>query len=424
LIAGDLKGFKSNTDGTVNILTNTDLYLKVRPNKTTDITNYLKPLGFEPVATLVQDQANVLFRYVQAFLNQSDEERREQLFYPAAANQAELRISIEAIPGVVENSVRFYNDGRMSLKLDKQTFFTILDPVITRGLSSKVTQLVLIPDVNDDGSDDVRITYQNGEQQLLYVVPNPKIVTELQLLPQLADYTVTAVNVDQLLFTNNLDNSRRLVWNTTNLVVDEDTPASAIESSDGSVVFTLDSGRQLLTQPAMQDDEEFTAAMQTLFNATVTPQFGVAGNISAEISETQFVIVRPATISSVINLADTTALGLTDIGNTLRWVFRDEFGVKRQQLVYPAAYQPVELSRFLINADTESVTFENNGQVIVDTGEFTFTGVFDMNVQQASIDPSDGIQFTRVDDVNQDGMLDYQVIYADGLAQYIYTVSE
>ncbi len=425
LIAGDLRGFKSHTDGTVDILSNTDLYLKVRPSKTTDITDYLKPLGFEPVSTLVSGQLNALFRYVQAFLNQSNEERRQQVFYPAAANQAELSVAIEAIPGVVENSVRFYNDGRMSLKLDKQTFFTILDPAITQGLVSKVTQLVLIPDANNDGSDDVRITYQNGEEQVLYVVPTPEIVSELQLLPELANDTVTAFSASRMLFTNNIDNSRRLVWNTANLVVDEDTPTSMQENSDGSVVFTVNSGRQLLTQPAIQNDVEFNAAMQTLFNAqSVIPQLGVAGNISAEISKTQLIIVRPAITSSVINLANTTALGLTNIGNTLRWVFRDELGVKRQQLAYPAAYQPVALSSFLVNADTESVTFNNNGQVIVDTGAFTFTGVFDMNVQQADVDPSGGIQFSPVGDINQDGSLDYQVIYADGLAQYIYTVTE
>ncbi|MCV6637560.1 beta-propeller fold lactonase family protein [Candidatus Albibeggiatoa sp. nov. NOAA] len=425
LTAGDLRGFKSNTDGTVNILSNTDLYLKVRPSKTTDITDYLKPLGFEPVPTLVNGQVNALFRYVQAFLNQSNEERRQQIFYPAAANQAELRIAIEAIPGVVENSVRFYNDGRVSLKLDKQTFFTMLDPTITQGLASRVTQLVLTPDANGDGSDDVRITYQNGEEQLLYVVPNPEIIGELQLLPELADFTVTALSASQTLFTNNLDNSRRLVWNTANLVVDEDTPTSMDENSNGSVVFTVGSGRQLFTQPAFQDDVAFNAAMTTLFNAqSVIPQLGVAGNISATISETQLIIVRPATLSNVLNLTDTTPLGLTNIGNTLRWVFRDELGVKRQQFAYPAAYQPEALSSFLVNADTESVTFNNNGQVIVDTGAFTFTGVFDMNVQQAGVDPSGGIQFSPVGDINQDGTSDYQVIYADGLAQYIYTVAE
>ncbi|MEK7990705.1 MAG: beta-propeller fold lactonase family protein [Thiotrichaceae bacterium] len=425
LITGDFKGFKSNTDGTVDILSNTDLYLKVRPSKTTDITNYLKPLGFEPVSTLVRGQKNALFRYVQAFLNQSNEERREQLFYPAAANQAELAVAIEAIPGVVDNSVRFYNDGRMSLKLDKQTFFTMLDPIITQGLSSKVTQLVLIPDANADYSDDVRITYQNGEQQLLYVVPTPEIVSELQLLPELADYTVTNLDASRLLFTYNVDGTRRMVWNTNNLVVDEDTPTSILENSDGSVVFTVSSGRQLWTQPALQNEGAFNRAMQTLFNTQlVFPQFGVAGNLSGIISDTQLIIVRPAVISRVINLADTSALGLTDIGNTLRWIFRDELGVKREQLAYPAAYQPNALSSFLINADTESVTFKNNGQVVVETGEFTFTGVFDMNVQQAAVDPSDGIQFSRVDDINQDGVLDYQVIYADGLAQYIYTVTE
>lgn len=430
LLAGDLKGFKSNTDGTVNILSNTDLYLKVRPSKTTDITNYLEPLGFEAVSNSVQGQVNALFRYVQAFLNQSNEERRQQMFYPAAANQAELRIAIEAIPGVAENSVRFYNDGRMSLKLDKQTFFTLLDPTITQGLASKVTQLVLIPDMNGDGSDDVRITYQNGEEQLLYVVPAPEIVAELQALDGLANYAVTTLYSERYLeLTHSENKSRRLLKIMVDDVVDEETPTQAIEGSDGSFTFVLDSGRYLFTQPAVQNEAIFNVDIMGYYGAYFL-DIQTNGNIIMFVrdSNIQAVSLRPESDSRLVSVADASATGLTEAHELVAgvrafsWVFRDDFGLKRRQYVYPAAYQPEALSNFLINADTESVTFENNGRVVVDTGDFTFTGVFDATLRQAVVDSNDGIQFSPVSDINQDGTADYQVVYADGLVQYIYTV--
>ncbi len=430
LLAIDLKGFKSNTDGTVEILSNTDLHLKVRPNKTTDITNYLRPLGFEAIPTSVQGQANVLFRYVQAFLNLSNEERREQLFYPAAANQTELRTAIEAIPGIVENSVRFYNDGRLSLKLDKQTFFTILDPIINQSLASKVTQLVLIPDANEDGSDDVRITYQNGEQQLLYVVPATQIVIELQALPELSDYTVTTLYEDKYLqLTDTINKSRRLLKIVQDSVVDEETPAQMVEASDGSFEFILDSGRYLFTQPVVQNEEAFNlGVVQSGIVYALNSQ--INGNLIVSITDNEVLALslRPQTDSYLLSVADTSSVGLK-VGHELiagvqafKWIFRDDFDLKRQQLIYPAAYQPQALSNFLINADTESVTFENNGRIIVNTGEFTFTGVFDPALRRATVGSNDGIQFSRVSDINQDGVLDYQVIYDDGLMQYIYTV--
>jgi hypothetical protein len=414
----------------VNILSNTDLYLKVRPSKTTDITNYLEPLGFEAVSNSVQGQVNALFRYVQAFLNQSNEERRQQMFYPAAANQAELRIAIEAIPGVAENSVRFYNDGRMSLKLDKQTFFTLLDPTITQGLASKVTQLVLIPDMNGDGSDDVRITYQNGEEQLLYVVPAPEIVAELQALDGLANYAVTTLyNERYLELTHSENKSRRLLKIMVDDVVDEETPTQAIEGSDGSFTFVLDSGRYLFTQPAVQNEAIFNVDIMGYYGAYFL-DIQTNGNIIMFVrdSNIQAVSLRPESDSRLVSVADASATGLTEAHELVAgvrafsWVFRDDFDLKRRQYVYPAAYQPEALSNFLINADTESVTFENNGRVVVDTGDFTFTGVFDATLRQAAVDSNDGIQFSPVNDINQDGTADYQVVYADGLVQYIYTV--
>ena len=99
---------------------------------------------------------------------------RQQRFYPAAADPEELYGTSE----IDESQTTLYLDGRAYLFTGKGTseklYKGLLDYLVTPGAppSTKTLQVIDIEDINDDGANDYRIIYPNGDHQIMYQCAN------------------------------------------------------------------------------------------------------------------------------------------------------------------------------------------------------------------------------------------------------------
>lgn len=413
-----LKQFTARPDGNLTIAATDQRYYMARPDWQTQLTSLLAPIGFDTQSSpLVKSVPVFLLRFAHA----DGTNRRQQFIYSAAAHQQELQTMLQGIPGITW--VHFYNNGTVSAKIGERTYTAVFDYQVDKGPVSKVTQLLTIPDYNGDGSEDIRVVYANGDQQILYMVPFPALFAEIQDIPavQQAKYTVTEDVNGNLVFMQLL---KRLLMRITNVMpVNQTTPPTMTLYPDGSGLFITGSGQQVRTQPLVQD----LAALQIALRALGLP--GVLeegnGNLTIPLSTTLSYSARPALESNFTWL--TMPLGVQTIPTSLPgvikvvFIFRDETGNKRQQYIYPAAKEPQTLYTFFTNAPgVSSVVLNNDGSIAVTgSGNINFRGIFDYAVVAGEV-PTGGIQFTEVPDVNGDGIKDYTVTYGNGKRQVIY----
>ena len=405
---------RAETDGNLTIFIQNQF--RTRPDLHTQQVSPLLPLGLEAIPSPLVQGANL---FVLRFVD-NDNKRRQQFFYPTPAHQKELYQALQGFPGA--SAVEFYNTGKASVKIGTRTYSGVFDYQVKTGNAGTVTQLLPIPDKNGDGSEDIRVLYTNGDQQLVYLLPFPEIAEEIQAIPavQTAGYAVSQDIQGNLLL---IQDNNRLLMTATNLKqLDQTTPAQMTINPDGSAEFVTNSGLQALTQPVVQAMNVLKAAVSNLGTTNVITETN--GNLSLPVSTTRSFSARPALESTPTWLA--MPLGLNTVPTSLpgvlttMLVFRDETGTKRQQLIYPAAKYPENLYQFFARQpDVKTVTFDNDGTVLVVGGSFNLHGIFDYVVTNTGV-PTGGIQFSSTKDVNGDGIADFAVVYANGERQVIY----
>ncbi len=411
-----LNQVKAEADGNLTIFAQN--HFQTRPDLHTQQISPLLPLGLEATPSpLVQGLSLFVLRFVD-----TENKRRQQFFYPTPAHQEELYLALQGFPGA--SVVEFYNTGKVSVKIGARTYSGVFDYQVKTGNTNTVTQLLPVPDKNGDGSEDIRVIYANGDQQLVYLLPFPEIAEEIQAIPavQAADYVVSQDIQGNLLL---IQGNNHLLMTTTNLKqLDKATPAQMTINSDGSAEFITNFGLQALTQPVVQEMTTLKNAVRGLGITTVVTEPN--GNLSLPVTTTRSFNARPALKSTPTWLA--MPLGLNTVPTSLpgvlttMLVFRDETGTKRQQLIYPAAKYPDNLYQFFARQPSvETVTFDNDGTVLVKGGSFNLHGIFDYVVTNTGT-PTGGIQFSSTKDVNGDGIDDFAVVYANGERQVIYQI--
>jgi uncharacterized repeat protein (TIGR01451 family) len=413
-----LNQVQAEADGNLTIFAQN--HFQTRPDLHTQPISPLLPLGLETVPSpLVQGLSLFVLRFVDA-----ENKRRQQFFYPTPAHQEELYLALQGFPGA--SAVEFYNTGKVSVKIGARTYSGVFDYPVKTGDMNTVTQLLPVPDKNGDGSEDIRVLYANGDQQLVYLLPFPEIAEEIQAIPavQSTGYVVSQDIQGNLLL---IQGNNRLLMTTTHLKqLDKATPAQMTINSDGSAEFITHSGLQALTQPVVQEMTTLKNAIRGLGITTVVTESN--GNLSLPVTTTRSFNARPALKSTPTWLA--MPMGLNTVPTSLpgvlttMLVFRDETGTKRQQLIYPAAKYPENLYQFFARQPSvETVTFDNDGTVLVRGGSFNLHGIFDYVVTNTGT-PTGGIQFSSTTDVNGDGITDFVVIYANGERQVIYQIPQ
>ncbi len=100
--------------------------------------------------------------------------RQQQFIYPSAAEPDILyALAAERENPDDDCQTKLYNDGRVSMCVgvsqNKQIYKGVLDYLVKSGTKiSDTLQIVEINDVNDDGLQDYRLIYPNGDQQIMY----------------------------------------------------------------------------------------------------------------------------------------------------------------------------------------------------------------------------------------------------------------
>jgi uncharacterized repeat protein (TIGR01451 family) len=407
--------FKVASDG--NLLLFGDQQLVMRPDSyTQEAADFFKPFGLERIpSTLIDELTVFLLTYVD-----ETGQHRQQYFYPVSAHPEELLSALRGYPGAT--SVNLDNSGKVSVKIGNLTYAAVLDYIINPGHINTITQFLLIPDKNGDGSEEVRVIYANGDQQLLYLMPFPEMAEEIQGIDavQAANYIVSQTLEGHLLL---MQNGTFLVAKTVATTqLDENTPSKMTIQQDGTVEFITETGQQIIAQPVVQDLAALNTQLALLELPTITIEDN--GNLTVIADSVLSYSARPYLASYPSAVA--MSLGLHRIPTSLpgvkliMLVFRDDTGNKREQMLFPAPRYPKALQAFLANMPgVESVALDYTGTVSVKGGSSTFKGIFDYAVQANHI-ATGGIQLTIEPDVNGDGIEDFALIYGNGEKQLIF----
>jgi hypothetical protein len=196
-----------------------------------------------------------------------------------------------------------------------------------------------------------------------------------------------------------------------------------VTEPDGTVTFVTATGLQLITEPQVQNLDEFSIALQGVGWRLL--EVKTNGDLVVFADSTLRFSARPDLESTVAKLI--LPLGLNSVPSSLPgvpsvlWIFRDETGIKRQQLIYPAAKDPQGLQNFLKSVPgVESVVLLDDGTIAVSIGEQTVKGLLAYEVVTENELTTGGLQFFSVPDMNGDHLDDFKVIYGNGESQMIY----
>lgn len=362
--------------------------------------------------------------YAQAFFMDALGQSRQQLLYPAAAHQEQLRLHLEN--DLAATQIEFRPEGILRAKLTNEYLEGVFDYSVLAGDGTGTSvQLLPVTDVNADGVSDYQIRYPGGERQYLFVIPPPDIVEEIAQLPELvaAGYQVLRVSDDSMLMAQTGSGEARLLLLGIADYAPEGTAAGVSYHLDGSMTFVTLTERRVTGQPLFQDLSELNSVLQYMGVTAPVQENRLNGYLRLPIDSNLYFSAQPEQ-SSVLS---SKALGLHAVedadGNiSYALVFQDDLGMNREQQVFPASPYEAELNGYLLNrSGIDSVTFYADGRVVAE-GSQPIYGWLDYLVNTDVI-PADGLQFTSLPDTNGDGLSDYAILYPAGGMQILYRMS-
>lgn len=345
---------------------------------------------------------------------------RQQILYPTAAYPEELQIALAELPGA--KNLQFYNNGSLSIVINEVTYTGVYDYKVATGAANGFTQFLAIPDQNADGSADIKVIYTNGDQQVIYLLPLPTIISELQVIPDIyyGGYVVSQETTGDFLF---YQGSTRILLRPNYLTqLPAGTTPTVNVHPDGTVVFITNTARQLFTQPMVQEWNGLQQALQQRGFQSMT--WLEDGNLRAVKNDDVSFYLRPDLTAPLASRA--TPTGLLELPSTvlnqpnLQLVFIDSLGTKRQQTVYPAIKEREILYRFFSQLpEVTGVRFDANGTIELTKDSTVIRGVAAYQVERTQLGTG-GVQFTQITDVNGDSIADFMLVYANGDKQIVY----
>jgi len=412
-----IKSFKVSGSGMINIPISSVSYLALRPDALSNGIDNATPAGIVPMAVpTLAGATQFLLRYVDS------SNMRQQLVYATPAYPDELRLVLKGIPDA--SNIVFYNNGSISMKIGTKTYNAFCDyNVKIGGVGSQFPQLSIVADQNGDGGQDVRITYANGDQQVIYLVPEPSWIEEVRNLPEIQQLGAQ-VSQDSLGNLVLLIGTNRYSFGSAQITqLSTVSKAQAVLNADGSASFTTASNRLIVAQPVAQSLSLLNSEVVKLGLAAPTWQASVGSFLLTVAPQKNMVVRADAVALATPNAGNTglsTGKALVNGVNTVLLTFFDENQVKRQQAFYPAPRDPVALAKFFSNAPSvNTVTFSNDGSITINTSQYQLKGVVDYWVETGGI-ATGSLQVTPTADMNGDGTLDLMVVYGNGDKQMIY----
>jgi uncharacterized repeat protein (TIGR01451 family) len=416
LITVGIKSFKVSGNGIINIPVSSVNYLALRPDVLSNSIDNATPAGVVPMAVPTLAGAT---QFALNYLDSSNN-MRQQLVYAAPAYPDELRLVLKGIPDV--SNILFYNNGSISMNVGTKTYNAFCDYTVKiGGVGSQFPQLSVVADQNGDGAQDVRITYANGDQQVIYLVPEPSWIEEVRNLPEIQQLgaQVSQDSLGNLVLL--IGNNRYSFGNAQITQLSTVSKAQAVLNADGSANFTTASNRLIVAQPVAQSLSLLNSEVVKLGLPAPIWQASV-GNFLIPVSSQKSLVTRAdaVALTTAGNTGLSTGKALVNGVNTVLLTFFDENQMKRQQAFYPAPRDPVALAKFFSNAPTvNTVTFSNDGTVTINTSQYQLKGVVDYWVATGGI-ATGSLQVTPTADMNGDGTADLMVVYGNGDKQMIY----
>lgn len=183
-------------------------------------------------------------------------------------------------------------------------------------------------------------------------------------------------------------------------------PGKLTVNPDDSVVFLTAPGREILTYPIIQDMPALTEAVAELGIDEVTVQEEAI--LTAEVEEGK-VVARTDIAATPVGEDEPLGLFPSDSPNTLRLVFEDETGQKRQQLIYSTCAYPNAL-------DENALTLGNDGSASFTVEGEHYQGIFDYKVSSSEdAEQNDQSVFTPI--FENERMIGFEVTYPNGETQ-------
>ncbi|MBE9562693.1 MAG: hypothetical protein IMF12_07520, partial [Proteobacteria bacterium] len=335
---------------------------------------------------------------------------------------------------------KFVVDSEGAITIDRQIklrpnlYVQQIDPTLEIGLEKIGSALVL------------RFLGENNKryQQFLYptAANQTELETTLQAFPGATEVSfsnsgLATVKIDSTIYSAQLDYKIKLGNDTdsaTQLLVVSDKNADGIDD----VQMTYSNGdRQIMffipPKDTSQPDKpllENHAALEAVLRGFGLESFSVAdnGDISVPVTNSLSYVTTPALKIKTVWMLLPTGFHyiLTRLPGVLNvsLIFKDEAGIKYQQDLYPTAKYPEQLNQFFTNMPgIDSVIFNPDGTLAIVFNGLKFKGMFDYAVTVTNI-PTGSIQVTGVDDVNGDGIGDFEVLYGTGEKQIVYQIPE
>ncbi|OQW93724.1 MAG: hypothetical protein BWK79_09620, partial [Beggiatoa sp. IS2] len=191
--------------------------------------------------------------------------------------------------------------------------------------------------------------------------------------------------------------------------IDHSIPLGMSVDNDHSVTFITHTGREVLTYPVVQDFAALQEQLQQRGLGEVIVESN--GNLKIPLTTESFFNAQPSLCA--VAVSNETPLGLTGT-MPVSTVFMDAQGQRRQQFFYPAVADTASLARRKGGYRQEASYITIVGQ------EQTYEGMLDYLVTLGQSPTGNAMQVLETEDMNGDGLRDYQIVYPQGVTQRIF----
>ncbi|HEC86107.1 MAG TPA: hypothetical protein ENI48_12855, partial [Thioploca sp.] len=150
-------------------------------------------------------------------------------------------------------------------------------------------------------------------------------------------------------------------------------PTQFTANPDGSLIFVTTLGREIFTHPIVQNISALCQALAALKSEVVWQDNGI---LSVTLQESR-AVARADIAAHPVSNKEPLGLFPAKNGHSLRLVFVDETGQKRQQLIHPFCAYPEALSDYQADQDGTDLDLANDGTVSLTIEGKRYHGVFD-----------------------------------------------
>jgi len=183
--------------------------------------------------------------------------------------------------------------------------------------------------------------------------------------------------------------------------------AEMYTDAKGQVIFTTKTGYMITTTPVLQN----MSALETALHDFGLSQWQTNQDSSVEVTvDAGKFVFRPAASSEPVTQLPR---GIQMQGDVIKLVFIDEQRQLRQQLLYPAAVDTDNLLKIINQLPhTSQVKIDEMGYLSFDLAGKTYRGLLSYQLDISSVrEKGKAGLYALTDDINQDGEIDYQIVY-------------